>query len=277
MSEEALVDSPFIFRAQAVGAGYSDQEGFLKDINLEIRTGERVALMGADHLARAQLLRVLVGLRLKRAGRLEVLGVEARDLPHYADWDQLLPQSVRRRIGVCLETEGLLNNVSVREGLELLFRFKYGDHNEKLRQGAAKIVTSTCEKFGLGKSVEKRPFLLTNAEKRLAGLARAFLAKPRVLVLENPSQSIGDFHRDKLYRALDHMAEQADRTLLISTEDWALAWKFCPRWVVLENSQIVFDGPAKDFLHSNNHLIDQLKSLSKFQDAFAALLEEVAA
>ena len=266
-----------VFKAVDMDAGFSGQEGHLKNINIEVRTGERVALMGVDHLTRAMLLRVLVGLRPKRGGYLEVLEYVTQELPFYADWDQTIPQHIRRRLGVCLEVEGLLNNVTVREGLELLFRFKYGDHNEKLRQGAAKIATVTCEKFGLGSAVDKRPFLLTSAEKRLAGLARAFLTKPKVLALENPSQNIGDASREKLFKALEYMGAQAERTMVISTEDWALAWKFCSRWVVLEGNTIVFDGPAKDFVKSRHPMLAQVKTLSKVNESFEQLVREIAA
>jgi ABC-type multidrug transport system ATPase subunit len=251
-------------------------EGRISDINLKVRVGERVALMGYDNSGRAMLLRVLAGLRPVREGNLTILGHKVEPLPYYADWDQIVPRSLRRRIGCCLEVEGLLSNVSVREGLETLFRFKYGDHNEKLREGAMKIVSAICERFALGDAVDKRPFLLTSAERRLAGLARAFLSKPKLVVLENPSQNIGDSSRDRLWSALEYISSQPGRTLVISTDDWAVASHFCTRWIVMDNGTIAFDGDPRDFLKQGHPMVQQFKDIIKSHKSYEKLFEEVA-
>ena len=274
--EQDVLERPnVIWKAENLGGGFGASEGLIHDINLTVNAGERVALMGPDDSGRPLLLRVLSGLRPVKRGKLSVLGRELETLPYYADWDQIMPQATRRRIGVCLEEEGLLSNVSVREGLELLFRFKYGDHNKKLRDGAAKIVTTTCQKFGLGDAVEKRPNLLTASERRLAGLARAFLSKPLVVVLENPSQDIGDSSRARLWAAFEFMVTQPERTVLISTDDWALASKFCNRWIVMDRGRIVYDGSPRDFLRSGNQLVEQLKNARSHFAAYERLLQEV--
>jgi ABC-type multidrug transport system ATPase subunit len=276
MSDAPKIVPDLVYSLKGVGAGFSEVEGRIQDITLDVAVGERVAILGISNADRALLLRVLAGLRPIRFGQMSVMGQTLEKLPYWADWDQIMPQSVRRRLGVCLEHEGLLNNVSVREGLELLFRFKYGDHNEKLRDGAAKIVTTTCAKFGLDAAIDKRPYLLNGAEKRLAGLSRAFLSKPPVVVLENPSQNIGDSHRDRLWKAFDFMCAQSERTILLSTDDWAIAHHFCPkRWIVMDGGSISFDGPPKEFLQKADHpLIQQLKSLEHIQVSYKDLRQE---
>jgi ABC-type multidrug transport system ATPase subunit len=273
---EVLKDesTPAIWKCENMGAGYSEAEGILKNINLEVKAGERVALLGRPNGGRFLLLRALAGLRPVRQGEITVFGNKLERLPYWADWDEIMPQALRRRMGVCLEVEGLLSNVSVREGLELLFRFKYGAHNQKLRDAAAKIVVNICLKFGLDQAIDKRPFTLTPAEKRLSGLARAFLSKPHVVVLENPSQSIGDLNRELLWQGLAIICDKSERTVLISTDDWAIATQFCSRWIVLEGGMVTFDGKPKDFLEGQHELIENLKRLTAMQSSYESLLKK---
>jgi len=222
------------------------------------------------------LVRVLAGLRPMRDGKMRVFGDEVHKLPWYGDWDQIFTRHMRKKIGVSLEQEGLLSNVSVREGLELLFRFKYGDHNEKLRKGSHQVVDNLVEKFGIREAVDKRPYLLSAAEKRLAGLARAFLVKPSVVVLENPSQSVGDLSRERLLAALRLIIESKDRTVIMSTDDWAIAHYFCTRWIVMDAGRVAFDGPPDAFMKTKHPLVQEFKNYVKLRQLDKEVFGEVA-
>lgn len=252
-----------VWRAERVQAGYSEMEGVIHDIALSIRVGERVAVLGHEKSGRALLLRVLAGLRPFREGDLTIIGEKLEVLPFWSDWDEILPPERRRKMGVCLEREGLLSNVSAREGLELLFRFKYGDHSQKLRDGAKRVVNQLADKFGIGGVLDNRPHTLTSAEKRLVGLARAFLSKPSIIVLENPSENIGNQNRKRLLEAMEEICSQPERTLLVSTDDWPLAQRFCPRWIVMKDGRITFDGPSSEYLESTDELARQINVVMK--------------
>lgn len=268
------IPTPDVWRCVNLGAGYSEAEGLLRNVNLTIKSGDRVGLLGAPQSGKSLLLRCLVGLRPVRQGELHVFGQQMRQLSYWEDWENIMPQALRRRMGICLEVEGLLSNVTVREGLELLFRFKYGDHTAKLREGASKVVTFTCHRFGLEEALTKRPNMLTAAEKRLSGLARAYLSKPHVVVLENPSQSVGDLSKEILWKALDYVTEEKGRTMVIATEDWALALKYCSRWVVLDQGSIAFDGAPKDFFKTSHPLVESYRRLRVLEKNFTQVHEE---
>lgn len=253
--------SDIIWQAENLEAGWSDIEGRIFDVTLTIRAGERVALLGHEKSGRSLVLRALTGLRPIRSGFLKILEEEMQILPYFSDWDEILPPEKRRKMGVCLEREGLLSNVTAREGLELLFRFKYGDHNEKLREGAKRVVNQLAEKFGIPDVLDRRPHALTIAEKRLVGLARAFLSKPSILVLENPSEAVGNLNRRKILSAFEEICAQKERTLLLSTDDWPLASRFCERWIVMREGRVAYDGPQAQFIESNDDLARQIKHI----------------
>lgn len=218
-----------------------DVRGEVVDIaHLEIAAGEKLALVGDKHSGRAELFRILAGLKSFRGGTLRVGTWEqrARDSHGTSAWDDLFPKDVRRHLGVALEESGLLANVSLAEGLGLLFRFRYGDHNVKLREGSRKVVDSLCQKFSLAAAAHLRPYHLSTAERKLGAMARAFLAKPRIVLLENPSKNIEDEERELLHAGLGDICADLERTVIISTGDRTLAEKYCSRVLELREGKI---------------------------------------
>ncbi len=238
-----------IWRAEGLRAGFpAASDGEIRDVGLLVHAGEKIALVGPEHGGRAMLFKVLAGLRPVRGGRLVTLGHELTEEPWWVDWDQLIPSTVRRKMGVLLDREGLLSNVSVREGLELLFRFKNGDSTRKHIEAARTMVDKLGHRFGITDCLDKRPTLLTAAERRLAGLARAFLSKPSVLLLENPTVGFGDLSRERLENVMTAMFAESARTIVVSTDNLRFARRFCPRWILVDEGGIVFDGPATELI-----------------------------
>lgn len=217
--------------------------------SIEIAAGERVALLGSNRSFRRALFRALAGLEAASTGTMCIDGetLAGRDQRH--PWRDLLSKKLRRKIGVSLEKEGLLSNVSVRESLETLFRFKYGDHNQALVEGAQRVVDETAQRVGLSsEALERRPSDLGLLETRLASLCLAFLTKPVILLMENPTHGLNDRGWQALSETLDHILESPSRTLVLDTDDWQLARRHATRWIVFEQEAIVFDGLAEDFI-----------------------------
>jgi len=239
-----------LWKLSSVHSAQESNDSPLADITLEIKVGEKVALIGPQKGGRAALFKVLAGLRPRQNGDFSCMNRNISLLARYADWEEIFSREIRRKMGVAFEKEGLLSNVSVREGLELLFRFRYGDHNEKLCEGAKRVVEALCLRFGLNAVAELRPSLLTSTERKQAALARAFLAKPLVVMLENPTQDVGDLGRGAFVEMIRDIFQDSDRSVVVSTEDFELAQEFCTRWILIDEGRIVFDGSPDEFLGS---------------------------
>lgn len=248
----------------------------LRNLSFQINAGDRVSILSKSSFERSLLLRTLGGLRPIRKGLLEIFGKRPAPLTHLDDWDQLLPRGVRKKFGMCLENEGLVSNVSVREGMELLFRFKSGHESSRNTAHVAAQVSETCELFQIQDIKERRPFSLSLSERRLAGIARAWVSKPKALLLEEPTRGLTENHRKVVYSVFSKILNDSDQTLVATTDDWLFAKQFCLRWIVIENGQIVFDGSRKDFFQSKNELITEVKSLRDLRVLIDNLLGEVA-
>jgi|GEM_PF-1110566 len=230
--------------------------------SLEIRAGERIALLGSNRDFRRSCFRTLGGLEAPLAGELSVEGEIVPKRSERHPWRDLFSKKLRRKFGVSLESEGLLSNITIRECLETLFRFKYGDHNAGLVEGASRIVDETALRVGLSAAtLSQRPAELGRLELRLASLCLAFLTKPAILLMENPSQGLHDRGWQALSETLTDILDSSKRTLVMDTDDWLLAKRHAARWVVFEGETIVFDGPAEDYaLRSGQALLAELES-----------------
>jgi ABC-type multidrug transport system ATPase subunit len=230
--------------------------------DFDIKSGEHVALLGSNRDFRRAMFRAMAGLEAPKVGRLSVDGEDLPTRDERHPWRDLLSKKLRRKIGVSLESEGLLSNVSVRESLETLFRFKYGDHNAGLVEGASRVVEETALKVGLEASaLNKRPSDLGRLELRLASLCLAFLTKPIILLLENPSQGLHDRGWQALSETLEQILEGSQRTLVMDTDDWLLAKKHATRWIVFDGDQAIYDGSPEGYVSSGGTaLLRELES-----------------
>lgn len=230
--------------------------------SVKVHAGEHIALLGANRDFRRSFFRALAGLEAAVSGSMTIDGelVPNRSVRH--PWRDLLSKKLRRKIGVSLEREGLLSNITVRESLETLFRFKYGDHNAGLVEGASRVVDETAGRIGLSsEALDKRPSDLGRLEMRLASLCLAFLTKPVILLMENPSQGLHDQGWEALSKTLFHILDGSQRTLVLDTDDWLLAKRHASRWIVFEGDSIVFDGHADDYIsRSGEFLLGELQT-----------------
>jgi ABC-type multidrug transport system ATPase subunit len=265
-----------IWKLDGVSAAWGPRDVEFENVSFTVSEGEKVALISDKPEARNLLLRLMGGLQPRRSGELSVLDHSVNLISVSDDWDSLIPTNIRRRLGICLEVEGLLSNVTVREGLELLFKFKYGDHTEKLREGARRVVLTTAENFGISEVLEKRPHFLSSTERRIVGIARAYLSKPHVLLLENPTRGISDRSRAHFFDLFEEMTSDSSRSFLMSTDDWVFARHFCDRWIVLQDKRIIFDGKPLEFLKTKNDFSEEIKSLRRYSEDLENLIKEIA-
>ncbi len=234
-----------IWTATHLSAGYNPTEGRIQNITLAIDSGERVAVLGGERSGSYMLLRVLCGLRPRRIGGLSVFGEAVPQLQFFDDWDHIFSRSLRNKLGVALEKDGLLANVSIREGFETVIRF--GSMISRQPVDVAFVVDAVLELFGITALGRFRPHQLSLSERRFAALARSALLSPEVFVFEGPSKSLDDRDRERLIYAFDQMfGSNSTKSLLVATEDWAFAMRYCSRAIVMEEGNILFDGQWKD-------------------------------
>ncbi len=209
----------------------------INGVSLSVRAGEIIALIGANGAGKSTLLQALCGLIPRWEG--EIL-FERESLKG------LKPQAIVKR-GMCLVPEGrlLFPPMSVFENLKLgaYLRYRRGE-NEAVREDLETVM----DLFPILRERSKQPAgTLSGGEQQMIAIARALMARPRLLLLDEPTMGLAPF---LVKMILDTLVQLKDRgiTVLLVEQNAKAALQIADRGYVLENGRIVLEGPAEDLL-----------------------------
>lgn len=217
-------------RLTGVGFGYADSPQVLRDVNLSLRPGSFHFLTGPSGAGKSTLLRLLTLSARATAGEVRLFGRDAAGLSRGE-----IPL-VRRRIGAVFQDFRLLDHLSLFENAALPLRLAGGRARDY-----APDVEEMLRWVGLGERMEARPPSLSGGEKQRLAIARAVIAKPDLIVADEPTGSVDRAMADrllKLFQALNRLGA----TVLIASHDEALADRSGARRLHLEHGRLTERG-----------------------------------
>jgi phosphonate transport system ATP-binding protein len=213
----------------------------LVDVDLEVRAGERVALVGPSGAGKTTLLRLASGALLPTGGRVEVLGRSTVGL------DAPSLRSERARIGVLhqdLDLVGplrVVHNVNAgRLGRWSLARALWS----LLHPGRPAPVVAALARVGLGDRLHERTDRLSGGERQRVALARLLVQRPDVVLADEPVSSLDPARARDVMALLAGLATEIGSTLVVSLHAFDLARATCDRIVGVRSGRVVFDRPA---------------------------------
>ena len=217
----------------------------LRDVSLEVRAGELVALIGANGAGKSTLLRAIAGLLGPAAGRVVVDG---RDVTGKA------PEAMLRA-GVALvpERRRIFGDLTVRDNLELGgYALPRGrEFAGRLRAG----VEAAYNRFPvLRERGRQLAGTLSGGEQQMLAIGRALMTGPRLLLCDEPSLGLAPLVVAEIMRLLASLRE-AGTTILLVEQNARLALRFANRAYVLEVGRVALSGDSADLLAN-----DQLKA-----------------
>jgi ATP-binding cassette subfamily C protein LapB len=227
-------------RLADVGFAYPDAAGnaghpVLKGVNLAIQPGERVAVLGRIGSGKSTVLRLIGGLYQPREGRVEVDGIDLRQL------DAL---DYRAQIGF-VSQEPRLFNATLRDNV-LLGRVlaDAGKLAEVARlTGLDRVAAGHPQGFAM--PVGESGCLLSGGQRQLVALARALVTKPRILLLDEPTSSM-DAQSEMLF--VKQLKAATPGVTLVAVTHRPAVLDLVDRVVVVEGGRIVMDGPKAKVL-----------------------------
>ncbi|HEV2005421.1 MAG TPA: ABC transporter ATP-binding protein [Candidatus Limnocylindrales bacterium] len=210
----------------------------LRDLNLHIDRGERVALVGPNGAGKSTLLRAIAGLIEPTVGMVELDGRPVASLDRLA---------VARRLAVVPQVAALPFSTTVDE-VVALGRLPHEHPIRGMRPADRAAVAAAIEQVGVGHLMGRDARELSLGERQLVLLAMAVAQDADVLVLDEPTVHLDLRHQVEVMELLRDLNARHGMTILAVLHDLALAAHFFPRLVVLDGGRIVGDGPPSEVL-----------------------------
>ncbi len=212
-----------------LSTGYG-AEPVLKGIDLNVRQGEMVAVLGANGAGKSTLMRAISGLHRPVEGDVLLEKIDVSAEPAH--------RVVRRGAVLVPEGRQVFPELSVLHNLELgAFSRKKWDESE---------IDALLERFPrLRARLHQRAGLLSGGEQQMLAIARGLMGKPRLLLLDEPSLGLAPAVISELFAALDRLRAEA-ATILLVDQMAGLALSLADRAYVLEGGRIVASGAASE-------------------------------
>ncbi|HYD38121.1 MAG TPA: ATP-binding cassette domain-containing protein [Allosphingosinicella sp.] len=212
----------------ALGSGAARVE-ILRGIDLRVREGESVALLGPSGSGKSSLMAVLSGLERASGGR---IGVADADFAALGEDD--LARARQGRIGIVLQAFHLLPTMTALENVAVPLELAG-------RDGAFDTARSELEAVGLGHRLTHYPAQLSGGEQQRVAIARATAPRPVLLFADEPTGNLDAATGGAVLDLLFERQRETEATLLVITHDPALAER-CGRVIEMQDGRIVADS-----------------------------------
>jgi len=223
-----------LLRLDGLEAGYGDLTA-VAGISLEVREGEAVALIGSNGAGKTTTLRAISGLLPVRAGRVEFRGARLDGLGS--------AQIVARGVAHVPEGRQLFPTLTVRDNLELGSR----DAERRRRGDALELVFTLFPR--LRERERQLAGTLSGGEQQMCAIGRGLMARPRLLLLDEPSLGLAPVAVKLIFEILQRVNRDGT-TILLVEQNVPRALQLSHRGYVIENGRLVLEGTRESLLAS---------------------------
>jgi putative ABC transport system ATP-binding protein len=205
------------------------------DVDIDVHPGELVVVRGASGAGKTTLLNLLGGLDRPTSGRVWIGDVEATALDEDA-----LAHLRREQLGFVFQSFGLIPVLSAAENVELPLRIERLDPAERDRR-----VAEALQLVGLGDHAAQRPGELSGGQQQRVGIARAIVARPRVLIADEPTGQLDSRTAATVMDLIGDLVHTQGIAAVVSTHDPLLVQR-ADRVVELHDGRITAESTGAD-------------------------------
>jgi energy-coupling factor transport system ATP-binding protein len=226
-----------MIRTKNLTFSYDGEKNALENINLEIRKGDFLGVIGNTGSGKSTLLKHMNAIILPQKGEMNILGRKI-------DGRSKKLKEIRKGVGVVFQfPENQLFAETIKEDINFGPK-NFGFSQEEIDSNLDEIK----EILGINEEMlEKSAMELSGGEKRRAAIASIMVSKPDVLVLDEPTIGLDYQNRQKLLNRLEKL-NKIGITVIIVSHDLHSVWPFLQRIAILEKGKKVFDGDKVNLL-----------------------------
>jgi branched-chain amino acid transport system ATP-binding protein len=226
-----------LLRLDGLRAGYGPIEA-LRGLDLEVREGELVCLLGANGAGKSSTLRAISGLLRARSGRIVFDGREIQTLEP--------SEILRAGIAHCPEGRRVFPHLTVEENLAI------GAYVRRDRAAIAEDLDRVYSHFPiLAERLRQAAGTLSGGEQQMLAIGRALMARPRLILFDEPSLGLAPTVVETTFGIIANI-RRAGTTVLMVEQNAYLALRMADRGYVMETGRIVLHGVAADLLHDDH-------------------------
>jgi phospholipid/cholesterol/gamma-HCH transport system ATP-binding protein len=221
------------------------QQEVLRGVNLEVATGEIMAIIGRSGSGKTVLLKHLLGLLHPDAGRIVVDGTDITRLRGTA------LEPVRRRYGVVFQGGALFDSMSVFDNVAFPLR-------EKTRLSGAEIRERVEEKLarvGLSEMGHKNPAEISGGMRKRVGIARALVTEPEIVFFDEPTTGLDPILVNTMHHLIRELHQKSHFTAVIVSHEIPEIFGVADQIAVLHEGVIVEAGPSRAIQESANPMV----------------------
>lgn len=222
----------------------------LRDVSFDVKPGEILCVLGRSGTGKSVTLKLLMALLRPDSGRIWVDGADITAMKE-ADIS-----SVRRKMGFLFQDAALFDSLTLYENLALPMQRLTSYSIEEIDAR----VTYTLEQVGLGSDKAKLPAALSGGMRKRAGLARALVLEPQILLADEPSSGLDRITAAEIDELFLRRRAEHNTTIVVVTHDVHGARRVGDRFAVLDKGDLVAFGTARDVETSNSDIARKLIS-----------------
>ena len=213
----------------------------LRDIDLQVRKGERIVICGPSGSGKSTLIRCINRLEEHQQGRISVAGIELGE-------DLRAIDQVRKQVGMVFQQFNLFPHLTVLENLTLapiqVSKLSVDDATERAMQ--------QLERVRIAEQAHKYPLQLSGGQQQRVAIARALCLTPQVMLFDEPTSALDP---EMIKEVLDVMVELAEQgiTMLCVTHEMGFAKAVADRVIFMDQGQIVEQNTPQAFFDHPQH------------------------
>ena len=214
---------------------FQDKNLILREINIDVKKGEFVYLIGKTGSGKSSLLKTLYGDLKLNHGKGEIVGFNLETLK-----DKKIP-FLRRKLGIVFQDFKLLNERTVYGNLKFVLQATGWKEREKINQKIEAVLT----KVNMESKKDKFPFELSGGEQQRIAIARALLNDPELILADEPTGNLDPQTSMEVMEVLQDLNKKGN-TIFMATHDYALILKYPSKTLRCEDKKVFEVVQRKD-------------------------------
>lgn len=223
------------------------QKKVLCGIDLEVKDGETLVIIGGSGTGKSILLKNIVGLIKPDQGSILIDGIDITkaDKPHIYE--------IQKKIGFLFQEAALFDSLTIEENIA----FGIKNLTDLNKEETKKRVSQCLNMVGLSDIEHLKPSALSGGMKKRVGLARAIAYRPKYVFYDEPTTGLDPIMSDVIGSLIMYLKKELAITAIVVTHDMQSAYKIADRIIMLYQGKVIFNGTAGEVKQTNNAYVKQ--------------------